>query len=319
MKRTVALILFAAFLVSPLPAQTKRQKERPFVVALQWSAQAQFAGYYVAKEKGFYQAEGIDVLLSHPFVTASTEERALADSVDAMVLPLVEALEIVDKGMPLTNILQTSMNSGTMLISRYGNDPMQLGGRAKIATWRAGFSQIPYCVVKEKGLDYEGIPSATIVNIFVAGAVDACLAMSYNEYYQILQAGLIRDPKAVYRFSEQGYNIQEDGVYLTRRRWNKDRDRAERFARASRKGWEWAVAHPQETLEIVMRYIADNRIATNRTLQRLMLEETLRLQLDPDSGQRDFRLRPDMVRQASGMMHKAGLLEREIGYEELVP
>jgi NitT/TauT family transport system substrate-binding protein len=143
--------------------------------------------------------------------------------------------------------------------------------------------------------------------------------MSYNEYYQILQAGLLRDPKAAYRFSEHGYNIQEDGIYMTRKRWGKDRDRAERFARASRKGWEWAVAHPKETLEIVMQYIQANRIATNRTLQRLMLEETLRLQLDPDSGEREFRLRPDMVRQASGMMHKAGLLGREIGYEELVP
>lgn len=318
MKRIVALILFAAFLASPLPAQTQSRKTGPFVVSLQWSAQAQFAGYYVAQEKGFYQDEGIEVLLRHPYVTASTGEQALADSVDAMVLPLVEALELVDKGMPLVNILQTSMNSGVMLISRYGNDPMQLG-RAKIATWRAGFSQIPYCVVKEKGLDYEGVPSATNVNIFVAGAVDACLAMSYNEYYQILQAGLLRDPKAAYRFSEHGYNIQEDGIYMTRKRWGKDRDRAERFARASRKGWEWAVAHPKETLEIVMQYIQANRIATNRTLQRLMLEETLRLQLDPDSGEREFRLRPDMVRQASGMMHKAGLLGREIGYEELVP
>ena len=94
---------------------------------------------------------------------------------------------------------------------------------------------------------------------------------------------------------------------------------AERFAQASRRGWEWAAEHPEETLEIVMKYVKEFRIPTNRILQQLMLEEVLRLQLDPDSGRREFRLRPDMVRQASSLMLEEGIISKEVTIEELVP
>ena len=125
--------------------------------------------------------------------------------------------------------------------------------------------------------------------------------------------------KGIYRFSEHGYNIQEDGVYMTAAAYRKDRDSAERFARASRRGWEWAAEHPDETLEIVMKYVKEFRIPTNRVLQQLMLEEILRLQQDPDSGNREFRLRPDMVSQASGLMLESGILKSEVTVEQLLP
>ena len=157
------------------------------------------------------------------------------------------------------------------------------------------------------------------MNLFVAGAVDATLATSYNEYYQLLQTGLVTPGKGIYRFSEHGYNIQEDGVYMTAAAYKKDRDSAERFVRASRRGWEWAAEHPDETLEIVMKYVKEFRIPTNRILQQLMLEEVLRLQLDPDSGEREFRLRPDMVSQASSLMLEGGILKDEVTVEKLLP
>ncbi|MBP5720503.1 MAG: ABC transporter substrate-binding protein, partial [Bacteroidales bacterium] len=142
---------------------------------------------------------------------------------------------------------------------------------------------------------------------------------SYNEYYQLLQTGLVTPGKGIYRFSEQGYNIQEDGVYMTAAAYKKDPDSAERFVRASRRGWEWAAEHPDETLEIVMSYVKEFRIPTNRVLQQLMLEEVLRLQLDPDSGKREFRLRPDMVRKASALMLEGGILKNEVTVEQLLP
>ena len=106
---------------------------------------------------------------------------------------------------------------------------------------------------------------------------------------------------------------------MTKTKWLREKDRAERFARASRRGWEWAAEHPDETLEIVMEYVVRYRIATNRTLQRLMLEEILRQQLDPDTGQREFRLRPDMVELAGKKMAGAGLISQEVPYEKLMP
>jgi NitT/TauT family transport system substrate-binding protein len=124
--------------------------------------------------------------------------------------------------------------------------------------------------------------------------------------------------KAVYRFCDHGYNVQEDGVYMTRDYYEKHKNEARRFAQASRKGWEWAAKHPEETLDIVMEYVSKDQIATNRVMQRLMLKEVLRLQIDRESKKREFRLRPDMVRQASRLMVENHMLSRDVKYEELI-
>jgi NitT/TauT family transport system substrate-binding protein len=66
-----------------------------------------------------------------------------------------------------------------------------------------------------------------------------------------------------------------------------------------------------------MQYVDKNHIATNRVIQRLMLKEVLRLQVDRESKKREFRLRPDMVRRASRLMVENKMLTREVTYEEL--
>ena len=105
---------------------------------------------------------------------------------------------------------------------------------------------------------------------------------------------------------------------MTRSYYESHRDQAHRFAAACRKGWEWTAAHPEEALDIVMSYVQKNHIATNRVLQKLMLEEVLRLQIDRDSKKREFRLRPDMVKLASRLMLENMMLTREVTYEELI-
>lgn len=283
-----------------------------------WSSQAQFAGYYIAQEKGFYKDEGIDLRIVHPFPSQGIEERIHNKEIDAFVLPLAQAMELRSQGIPLVNILQTSMNSAIMLISRLGGNPLEMKG-AKTIMWRGGFGQIPYCFSAKEGLDYKWIEASTSTNIFVSGAVDITLAMSYNEYYQILQTGIITPDKGIFRFSENGYNIQEDGVWVKKETYDRDPEAAQKFARASRKGWEWAVANPEEALDIVMAYVKKYRIPTNRVLQKLMLEEILRLQVNKDSGRRDFSLRPDMVGKASSILKEGGLIDRDVTYEELLP
>ena len=234
----------------------------------------------------------------------------------ATTLQLCQALEIIDGGIPLVNILQTSMNNGMVIVSARDKDPLtQKGGRVGI--WRMSFGQLAVCMSNKEHLDYQWVQFAQDVNLFLAGAFDAMLAMSYNEYYQLVQAGFQMTDKNVYRFCDHGYNVQEDGVYMTCDYYEKHKDEAHRFAQASRKGWEWVAQHPEEALDIVMQYVDKNHVATNRVMQRLMLREVLRLQVDRESKKREFRLRPDMVRQASRLMADNHLLSREVTYEEL--
>ena len=67
-----------------------------------------------------------------------------------------------------------------------------------------------------------------------------------------------------------------------------------------------------------MEYVREYRVDTNRTLQKLMLDEILRLQLDRESGQREFRLRPDMVTLMNQLMIENQMLINEVKYEDLI-
>ena len=298
-------------------SQTMSAQNETIVFTPQWTAQAQFAGYYVAEAKGFYREAGVKVRIEHPSATQPAMSRLRQNECQATTLQLCQALEIIDDGIPLVNILQTSMNNAMVIVSARGKDPLTQKG-AKVGIWSVGFGQLAICMSIKDHLNYEWVRFAQNVNLFVAGALDATLAMSYNEYYQLVQAGVQMTDKNVYRFCDHGYNVQEDGVYMTREYYAKHKDQARRFAQASRKGWEWAAAHPQEELDIVMQYVDKNHIATNRVMQKLMLEDVLRLQVDRESKKREFRLRPDMVQLASRLMVENQMLSREVTFKELI-
>ena len=311
------LWLFSAFLcLCSAVSQIAAAQDGTIVFTPQWTAQAQFAGYYVAEAKGFYREAGLTVKIEHPSATMSAMTRLKNNQCQATTLQLCQAMEMIEEGMPLVNILQTSMNNAMVIVSARGQDPLTQKG-AKVGIWSVGFGQLAICMSIKDHLNYKWVRFAQNVNLFLSGALDATLAMSYNEYYQLIQAGLEITDQNVYRFCDHGYNVQEDGVYMTREFYTEHRDQATKFAQASQKGWEWAAQHPEEALDIVMKYVDRDHIATNRTMQRLMLNEVLRLQVDRESKKREFRLRPDMVKQASRLMVENKMLSREVTYEDL--
>ena len=314
MRANKIFVVVAAAMMTVVPIRAQKAK---FIFTPQWTAQAQFAGYYVAYEKGFYRQAGIDVDIVHPSVTQPAMARILNHESHATTLQLCQAMEIVGRGEPLVNIFQTSMNNAMVIVSRKNEDPLKQKGM-KVGIWNAGYGQLAICMSMKEHLNYEWIRFATNINLFISGAIDATLAMSYNEYYQLAQAGVKLSDKNVYRFCDHGYNVQEDGVYMTREYYEQHREEARRFAEASKKGWEWAAEHPEETLEIVMRYVQRNHIGTNPVLQELMLKEVLRLMINRETGKREYRLRPDMVKLASRLMKICQMINREVTYDEII-
>ena len=294
------LIMAAGAILALLPIQAQKK----FIFTPQWTAQAQFAGYYVAKEKGFYKQAGLDVDIVHPSITQPAISRVRNNESQATTLGLCQALEVIDDGIPMVNILQTSMNTSLVLVSRKDVDPLKQPGM-KVGIWSTGFGQLAICMSIKDHLNYEWVRFASNVNLFVSGAIDATLGVKLTE-------------RNVYRFSNHDYNVQEDGLYMTRAYYDKHRDEARRFAQASKKGWEWAVAHPDETLDIVMDYVRREHIGTNRVLQKLMLAEVLNLLVDRESKKREYRLRPDMVKKASQLMVENMMLKNEVKYEQLI-
>ena len=311
MKKLLLILVMAAAVL------TGQAQTETIVFTPQWTAQAQCAGYYVAETKGFYREAGVNVKIEHPSITQPALYRIRNNESQATTLQLCQAMEIIDDGIPLVNILQTSMNNGMVIVSRRDMDPLQQKG-IKVGIWNAGFGQLAICMSIKEHLNYEWIRFASNINLFLSGAIDATLAMSYNEYYQLAQAGVQLTERNVYRFSDHGYNVQEDGVYMTRAYYEQHRDQARRFAQASKRGWEWAAEHPKETLDIVMDYVKKNHVGTNRILQKLMLDEVLRLQINRETQKREFRLRPDMVRRANRLLLDNMMLDHEVTYEQLI-
>ena len=287
--RPLTALLTLLVLLSGRPQTAAAQT---IVFTPQWTAQAQFAGYYVAAEKGFFREAGRALQAGYDYVQGRRTGKNTGATWIAGCYEIYYAMQ-------------------------NGKNPLTQKG-ARVGIWNVDFGHLAYCMNIKDHLDYKWVRFAQDINLFVAGALDATLAMSYNEYYQLLQSGIKIGKNDVYRFCDHGYNVQEDGVYMKRDYYEAHRDEALRFARACRKGWEWAARHPEETLDIVMKYVELGHIATNRTMQRLMLKEILRLQVDRESKKREFRLRPDMVRLASRLMAENAMLSREIKYEELI-
>lgn len=282
----------------------------------QWIPQAQFAGYYVAFDKGFYKQAGLDVDIQHPSASYSAFNRLLEGSSDMITQQLVQAVVEIDRGMPLVNVLQTSQQNALMLVSRVDSirTIQDLKGK-KVGVWKVGFGDLGYIIDSEKELDIRWIPYLQGMNLYLSGAVDATLAMCYNEYLQIKVSG--HEDKPFIRFSETEYNFPEDGLYVTYEFYQKNKKKVQAFAKASRKGWEWVHEHPEEALEIVMKWVKKENVPTNEIHQRWMLEEILRLQCPRGKEKPTFELDEEVVKKLSGLLLKHRRIHNPIIIERL--
>jgi len=266
----VFLVLLCSLLYGQLPKVT---------FTPHWLPQAQFAGYYVAKDKGFYLEEGIDVEIVHPSASVMASEWLANGRSDIISLFLTSALTARDKGINLVNIAQVSQNSALLFVSKKEsqiNKLSDLDGK-KIGIWQSGFDEIPKALIFSNNYKVEWVPILSSINMFMLGGVDAMTVMWYNEYKQIINAGINTDELNTFFFSDFGYNIPEDGLYCLEKTRIERKNDLDKFVRATLKGWEYAQQNRQETLEIVTRWMKGEHIATNLSHQKWMLDRWIDL------------------------------------------
>lgn len=315
--RQLLLILTALLACAATLHGEEPEERRKIVFTPQWTSQCQFAGYYVAQEKGYYADAGLEVEIRQPSTSKPAIEYLKSGESQIITMQLAQALYEMGRGAPLVNILQTSQQSSLLLVSRRPvKDIHDLRGK-RIGCWKTNFAVTARAADRILSLQIEWIPFIQNINLFISGAIDGTLATSYNEYYQLLFSGVELSEDKLVRFSRIGYDIPEDGVYVTREFYRKHRDLATKFAEASRKGWEWAAAHPEEALDIAVRYIRMQETGTNIVLQKYLLEETLRLLHDPTDGRMTFRLKPESVAQANRVLQEGDILEKPVSYQLL--
>jgi NitT/TauT family transport system substrate-binding protein len=230
---------------------------------LKWVTQAQFAGYYVAQEQGFYEEEGLDVTIKPGGPDVAPPQVIAGGGADVIIDWMPSALAAREKGLPLVNIAQPFKRSGMMLTCRNDSGVTstdKFPGQT-LGVWFGG-NEYPFLSWMSKlGYSTEGGPDG--VTVLKQGFnVDpllqkqaACIStMTYNEYWQVIDAGLTPEELTVFKYEDQGVATLEDGLYVLEERLADPAfvETMAKFVRASMKGWKWAEEHPDEAAMIVL-------------------------------------------------------------------
>ncbi|MFK7878393.1 ABC transporter substrate-binding protein [Roseobacter sp.] len=253
---------------------------------LKWVTQAQFAGYYVALDKGFYTEEDLNVTIQPGGPDIAPTQVLAGGGADVTVDWMPSALAAREKGLPMVNIAQPFKSSGMMLTCRKDagvSSTDDFAGKT-LGVWFFG-NEFPFLSWMSK-LDIPTDGSDTGVTVLKQGFnVDpllqgqaACVStMTYNEYWQVIDAGLTPEDLTVFKYEDQGVATLEDGLYVLEDKLA-DAEFAEkmvRFVRASMKGWKYAEENPDEAAEIVLDNDASG--AQTEMHQKRMMGEIAKL------------------------------------------
>ena len=232
---------------------------------LKWVTQAQFAGYYVALENGYYEAEGLNVEIKAGGPDVAPSQVIAGGGADVVVDWMPSALSAREKGLALVNIAQPFKSSGMMLTCRRdaGIETTDDFAGETLGVWFYG-NEFPFLSwMAHLGLSTDGgdegvtvLKQGFNVDPILQGQAACVSTMTYNEYWQIIDAGLTPEELVVFKYQDQGVATLEDGLYVLEENLSDPEfvDRMTRFVRASMMGWKWAEENPDAAAEIVLEY-----------------------------------------------------------------
>ena len=283
MKRKFMTVLLAGAMSLAASAAMAADK---LTLQLKWVTQAQFAGYYVAKDKGFYKEENLDVEIKPGGPDIAPVQVLAGGGADVVLDWMPSALASREKGVALVNIAQPFKSSGMMLTCRKDSgisSPQDFKGKT-LGVWFFG-NEYPFLSwMSQLGIPTDG--SANGVKVLKQGfnvdpilqkQADCVSTMTYNEYWQIIDAGLSADDLVVFKYEDQGVATLEDGIYVLEDKLKDSafEDKMVRFVRASMKGWKFAEENPDEAADIVLENDASG--AQTEKLQKRMMGEIAKL------------------------------------------
>ncbi len=268
---TATLVVGASLVVAGFATASRSGAEQSLTkVTLQskWVVQSQFAGYYTAKEKGYYRQAGLDVNIKAGGPDILPEQAVLGKQAEFGINWFPSTLQQRDTGNDLVNIAQVYARSGTTEVTfkKSGINTFRKMRGKKFGVWIFGNEFEQRAALVKNGMNPD--EDVTIVKqnfdmlAFLKGEIDAASAMTYNELAQVLE---VKNPDTgklyqlsdlnVFKYSDLGTGMLQDGVFV-RGDWIKDAKNqatAVKFLEASFKGWIYCRDHLAECTKIVLK------------------------------------------------------------------
>ena len=258
----------------------------PVRLQLQWVAQSQFAGYYVAKDRGYYEEEGLDVTILEGAVDIVPQQVVAAGEAEFGIAWVPKMLASRAEGADLVNIAQVFQRSGTLQVAwaDSGISTVEDWGGKRVGTWGFGNEWEVYAALRQAGIEPDDPAQVEIVSqpfdmsLLLNREIDLAQAEIYNEYAQLLEAtnpdtGALYQPSdfTVFDYNDVGTAMLQDHVFVLGS-WlaeEGNEDIAVRFLRASFRGWIYCRDNFDECVDIVL----DNGPTLGEGHMRWMLNE----------------------------------------------
>ncbi len=247
---------------------------------LQWVTQAQFAGYYVALDKGWYREEGIDLTIIPGGPDLIPAELVSTGTRDFGTTLLADLSVAIQRGRPITSIGQIQQKNGLILIADKSSgieNPQDFIGHSVgvwLGSWEAQFNAL----MAREGIapeDFELVSQGWSMDPFLKGELDVASAMIYNEYHVVLENGVNPAELNIIDYADYGMDFPGDVLFTSRQTAEQRPDLCVRMVRASLKGWQYAIDHPDEAADIVLKY--DESGIQTREHQISMMDEISKL------------------------------------------
>lgn len=252
-----------------------------------WIPQAQFAGFYVAQDQGYYTEAGLDVAILQGGPERPVSQYLGRGEVDFAALFLSQAIELRGAGVPVVNLAQLIQRSSQLLVAHVDSGiegPADLDGR-RVAVWPDFIAQ-PRALFRRYDIEPEIVEQGASMGVFLHRGVDAASAMRYNEFQRLYLSGYEPDEFVVIELAAHGVGFPEDGIYTLEHSLASRPEVARSFVKASLLGWEYAFANPEEAIDSVMARVREAGVVSSRAHQKRMLE-VLRDVYFEDEGQRE--------------------------------
>ena len=261
-------------------------KLRHVRIMLPWMPQSEFAGFIMARSKGYFTEQGLDVR----FVWAQPSDNPLRSlkqgDVDVAAGWLSCAMVLRGEGVPLVNVLQLHQHSALMLLTRKDVTSLQgLNGKT-VQSWGDSFEVELDLFMKRNAVRPGKVLPLSSLSPFLNGLVEGIIAMDFSEWLRLQDRGIKSSEMNAFRFAEHGVNLVGEGLYVMADTLARDPDLVRGVREAVLRGWRYAFANSEETLATIMRYSDEKNQRTNINYQRRQLGAVNELVTTRGDGQR---------------------------------